>query len=321
MQFIANAGYMSNWSSPHRVNPYTKAVFDVPPPALHPLTALHPGFSEWKAALYTARPILEAFREYPGDFQAEFMEINPILSDLQITHLPSKTSIFVELKTTHCQVVKDGAGRDVIEHYQKALGYLDKLLFTFKAQWDYLITTVGPLGIGQSPKTAPGNLSKALCLPRDEIPAHWWKNAEVSQSQGIPLLTWTSDQEDWLQKYTLNFGNPRELVQDLRRIFGSDPTRMKAHREIHMESSSAKILVDDHGPNEEDEADEEGDGEWEDENDVQDIDDVTIDNHFRIGFGSPSHPQITHSEVYEFWAYEVFMELCRRRSVRANTLS
>lgn len=280
----------------------------------------------------------EAFSNHSRNFLVEFPDIVPLLGDLALVSRtqspldPSSSSqtipdeikrkFFFELKVGHCLLAEDQDGRyPVIHHCQKALGFRTKYIFTWKSAWDYLVTMIR------------NQKGMALCIPRDEIPDHWWNAStpEYIEKGTMPMLTWDFPQRERLKRYLVDFNKPDEAVRQIERLMGTPPKR--ACRRIPL----APLPADDNeaeedseeDPEEDDDLDEGDDSENErqvpsplerhsDTLDVRDnheaLDQDAASRHeSSIGFGSPNHPSLPRTEYYELWAAEVLNELCRER--------
>ena len=293
--FVYSREVLTSWL--FRRNPHTGVAFrEAPPPELHPLSTLQPEFAQWKAAFRTAEPILNAFKHHSSDWVAEFPDIAPVLGDIKFTHR-SGVEISVELKIEHCWIDTNmSTNCPVLYHRQNALGFVKRLIFSWRAYWDYIITV---------PKARAGISSGyALCLPRDDIPEYWFDSSpRMRDAQGLPILQWESKEFDWLGPYKLDLEDPQGLVRAMEQIFGSDPLRMKATRTIPMTSGPLKALLED-----EDKLDFQSANK-----DKQPTESGPSFQNFRIGFGSAEHPFIWCPEVYEYWAFECLTELCQLR--------
>lgn len=96
----------------------------------------------------------------------------PLTSDLCILHGPSGTKVFVEIKPLMSRVSDLENGRQLFEHKARHFAQTARYIFTFRAPWDYILTTF--------------NENEGLLFSKDDVPFDFWHQE-------------LEDAEDWLQ--------------------------------------------------------------------------------------------------------------------------
>ncbi|KAL8927758.1 MAG: hypothetical protein Q9208_002174 [Pyrenodesmia sp. 3 TL-2023] len=189
--------------APEWVNERTGARYSVPRPTHFSTKLLQPDFVPWRKALKVIARVHRAFRKSPGDFEPELLDIFPLYGDFKFVQRSTGTEIIVEIKGAQCEWELDR--RDpFMEHCQYAIGFKGRKIFSWKTQWDFLLTK------HKSVRTL------ALFLPRDLIPFSWW-NQDPPNPSG--KLSWPSHEAAILKDYVVDLSSDSQLVADITRIF------------------------------------------------------------------------------------------------------
>lgn len=225
------------------------------------------------------------------------MRVCPLLGDLKFVDVTNGAEYFVETKKNHWNIIEDEkTGSSIWRHSQAAMGFHERPIFTWKAQWDFLYTT-------QKFQRKPQDW-RAFLIPRDEIPIHWWNTP--LQRNGPTWLDWPSKGVHSLDDYAVDLTADDLLVRDITKIL---ETRRKARNPINMaqlhdwsssEISTSLSDIDTHP-----------------EYTGNDVDDEPREvawssSDYRRGFGSFDHPQLRGS-TYDVWTAAVVMEICRQK--------
>ena len=284
-----------------RCNEYTGASIT----GLNPLRyqsveeVLKPGFRPWVEALELVERFFKAFRARSRAYRVELVSVAPLLGDMKLVHLGTKTEIIIECKHKHCEVRYSGT-HSTIEHQQTKLGFSGTGIFTWKSQWDWVLTTI--------------SAKRALFLPRDAIPSEWW-NAPLGTSPR-PVLQWSLLQ-DRLREYMIDLRSDDHLVSDIERtlrIHVAKGHSVKAQKPI-------PIRLIPEGPEDPE------DPKAGDTGGVTSVDTSAAagdkgrsaalsakswsTTQYRRGFGSAAHPDL-RGQTPEAWASEALLEICRQ---------
>ena len=248
---------------------------DVPAPVPQRRSTLEPDFAPWRKGLKEIRRLYQAFRKYSQDFRIEFVRIAPLNGDFKIIYTEDgvRRAVFVEMKSEHCRV-----SGDMLEHAQAALGYTQRAIFTWKANWDYIFTHI--------------DQDRAILIPRDEIPKEWW-NAAISTDRSFQLQ-WPAQKP--FEHYMIDLSSKRGSVRDLEGVLRrrqSETGSMRAQNTIDIDVDTDR--VDD----ESDDHDLRPQSKW-------------STRGFQRGFGSHLHEKL-RGATYEVWASEALLKLCRQR--------
>lgn len=184
----------------------------------------------------------------------------------------TEQEVIVELKDGQFQVIQDRrTGSAVLQHEQFTQSH--RKLFSWKAQWDYLLT-------------ANWGMNIAYILPRDHIPANWW-NASV------PLL----EMSEGFQEYSIDLSRDVRIVQDIEKVL--DTTRIKTGSMRAQKAIPIGQEPFDQIENDLESVDLISGQRW-------------STSGFRRGFGSAKHGKL-RGETYAVWVSEVLIESCRAR--------
>lgn len=264
-----------------RGNEYTGVNFtEVPPPQLSDRSVLEPTAQPVANALGRLQRYFTAFQNCSERFRVDLVGVRPFGGDFKIIEISTQQEVFVELKDGIVEVVTDEeSGSLVLRHPLANPAGPDgrRPIFTWKAQWDYLL----------SADLAQGH---AYVFPRDKVPAGWWDRHGIGEM-------W-----EGFQAYKINLGRDRCMVRGIEEVL--DRTRaengsMRARNvrpvrpspdeawketEHHLGSGDAGPVAR-HG--------------W-------------STSGLRRGFGSAAHEEL-RGDTYPQWASEVLIELCRAR--------
>ena len=261
-----------------RGNEYTGVEFTgVPPPRLFNASVLEPTIGHADNALKRLQRYFEAFRKCSERFRFELVGVRPFGGDFKFVEILNEQEAFVELKDGMVEVFRDQrSGSSVLRHLA-AGGDGRKPIFTWKAQWDYLLT-------------ADVERDFAYFFPRDKIPAHWWDRDGIKEVR------------EGFQAYRIDLGEPQHTVRDIENVL--DRTReengsMRARHVRPVRPSTDEALKEtgyhlgrgDAGPV--------GRFRWSTAG-------------MRRGFGSAQHGEL-RGDTHGQWASEVLIELCRAR--------
>lgn len=163
-------------------------------------------------------------------FEVHLVDIFPISGDFKFVEKSTGVEMIVETKGGHCIFNLDQEEGGFMNHVQYPYGVRGRLIFSWKAQWDYIYTT-----------NALCNKDEALFIPRDVIPPTWW-NARPPHDQ---RLTWPSDHLDVLRQFIVHLTPCSQLVADIegilrmrKRLTGSmqaqHPVQLKSIQEMQI---------------------------------------------------------------------------------------
>ena len=304
-----------------RENVYNGVHFDVDRPEAHTVSAITPSFPPWVTALNMIKAVHSAFGEHSIRFKVHLVDIFPPSGDFKFLQQPSGAQIIVEVKKMHCAFDLNQGKHSFMTHEQYALGFAaKKLIFSYKAQWDYIYTT--------------NELDRktALLIPRDMIPRSFW-NARPPMGQ---RLVWPTDSLGDLKKCVVHVEPHSQMVKDMESILdavGCQTQSVKAQRPLPYDPSVI---------NESDTV--EGEGVEQDwglgllsasiaEDTVTPHGDCGIESKpgtvskrprqkrhtwspqdYERGFGSHLHPEL-RGKSYEAWAAGALIEMFRQWSV------
>ena len=297
-------------SSVYRSNDYTGAVFtSVPPPRFHDASVLKPAFPMAGRAFDQVKGLFSAFAAHSNKFRIELARVRPLLGDFKIVSSASygleppvessrsssgEVAIFVEAKVLHCKTVRDDQTNQLhLLHAQSSMCYTERPIFTWKAQWDYIYTTLG------------SGSEQALFIPRDKIPKAWW-NAAVAENQVVTAedevwLHWYS--EDW-KAYLVDTLADDRLVRDVERIL--DNNRWKAQDRVPLDTIAPEALIE---TNTRAVA---KDAKGDTQDDSKRRQEFWSSAGFDRGFGSYAH-KVLRGETYQIWAAENLIRLSRAK--------
>lgn len=279
-----------------RFNEYTGvSMTGLTPLRYQSIETLEPGFRPWRDALTIVKRFFKAFRACSGEYRVELVGVAPLLGDMKLVHLETEMEIIIECKDKHCEIIPSDA-HSIIHHAQSCLGFTGKGIFTWKAQWDWIFTTIGA--------------ERALFLPRDNIPLEWW-NAPMDGTSTHPKLQWRLHQ-DRLREYTIDLTSDDQLVSDIERAL--DAYAVKGHSVKAQKPIPIGLISED--PEDPEDGDTEGftsvgglaAGDKGGPAALSAKDWST--SHYRRGFGSTAHPEL-RGPTYEAWASEALLEICR----------
>ncbi|KAI4273778.1 MAG: hypothetical protein LQ337_004410 [Flavoplaca oasis] len=281
------------------VNEHTGLSFEVDRPTASPVSILEPTYEPWRIALEAIRVVYRAFAAHSVRFNVQFVEMFPITADFKFLQLSSGIEIFVEAKKCHVDFRLDLGEDSYMRHAQWSTGMKKKIIFSWKAQWDYLYT-VNSLGGG----------TQALFIPRDVIPRSFW-NARPEHVED--KLEWPRDDLDVLRECVVHVTDGARLVADVERLLDVTERRtqsVKAQEPVPIVPSVVHPAL----PAPEVEAD---DLETDDMATV--LQDRPLDSarggwnsqDYQRGFGSHLHEEI-RGMTYENWAKEALTEICRQ---------
>ena len=213
-----------------RSNPYTDVDYDlckVENIKAFPASALLPAALPLRQSDHNfIQHIWRALKEHGKHFSVEVPRIKPGHSDMILVH-ESGLKVFVELKTGMASFAPHR--RSVLRH---AMLHQQRRIFTWTAQWDFLITGL----VGES----GGHLSRSgYCFNRDELPDEWFTCEDDS-------LSWDAG-ESFLNNHYLNFsfndgaGRAR-FAKRLEHIILSGP--LKAQKRPPIPTDADAILED-----------------------------------------------------------------------------
>lgn len=172
-----------------------------------------------------------------------------------------------------------------MQHTQDRMGHRPGLIFSWKAQWDYLYTDV----------ETNSRVKEALFIPRDAVPEAWWNSPGQDGK-----LDWASHTDCDIEDFVVSTADDSRLCRDIENILSRyDPGLWKAAHRIPVETIAdvvdddtvAEIIEPDGPPPNEPRVEFSTRG-------------------FRRGFGSSLHRQI-RGNTYQVWAAEALQELCR----------
>lgn len=287
----------------NRINEHTGAKYDVPKPTRVTSELLEPGFLPWRRALEAITQIHEAFTECPGDFKPELLDIFPLYGDFKFVQRSTGTEIIVEIKSRQCEWELN-SGEPYMRHHQYAIGFEGRHIFSWKTQWDFLLTK------HEDAQT------QALFLPRDLIPVSWWNADPTSPDK---KLAWPSDAVGVLKDYVVDLTSNSRLVADIESIFHlteTDRTSVKAVNSIP--EAPYQFVRQPKAPGTQDEP-----GGTDDPPEIVPLNTdywrprKWTSSSYQRGFGSSLHEDC-RGNTYEVWAKEALWELCRARSVFAR---
>ncbi|KAL9042304.1 MAG: hypothetical protein Q9180_000700 [Flavoplaca navasiana] len=281
----------ANGSGKAWINKHTGVPFKVPALTRWEPSILEPSQPSKQTAQAMIEQIHSAFQGFSNIFRVEFNDNFPFLGDFKIVDL-DRAELFVEAKLQNCQFqLEKGDPSNYMRHRQiLSLHGGIRLIFSWKAQWDFLYTASG---------------NEALFLPRDLIPTAFWLDRTSE------WLEWPADKLDSLREYMIDRSSPIDMVASIERIIqkakspsGSakarDPIAVVPYHEEPME----ELMFDPGSQNAEAPED-----FW------------TVDGNiprgrwnskgYRRGFGSPLH-SVLRGNTYEYWAMEAITEIFRR---------
>ena len=215
------------------------------------------------------------FREHSRQFRVECVRYSPLLGDFKLVNIlePSQVT-FVELKAKHCERISGSEnGLVTFRHLQTLLGFTSRPLFTWRANWDYLLTIL--------------DNDSALFIPRDQVPILWWN---VPLEDDKVWLYWTM-QEAEVSNY-LVLREPTALVSGMER----------ALRKNGWEASNAIPLA----PLKFEEL-----AEVEETVSVETTSSLRFDN-IASGFGQRCD-LVPRADTHALWSSHALMNLCRFR--------
>lgn len=222
--------------------------------------------------MWQVRDLLEAFRDHSKRFRVELIGVAPLIGDVKLVDKDTqKVVAFIELKRTLCRVVAGLSGSGEIFQHNQASTDQKRLIFDWKAQWDYIFTTTV-----DKPDTA-------YFFPRGSIPASWW-NVPYSKPFQLQMM-------DGFQQYRVNTGSFATAVRDIEAIL------------TETEMLNGSMEASDPPPLGYNSIDEPGDTtpnrpqNW------------GVSNPLK-GFGLPEETD-PRAYAYEFWVSEVVNEMCR----------
>lgn len=257
-------------------NDYTGVKFTgVPPPRLSDRSVVTPTVGHTGNALRRLRPYFMAFRECSERFRFDLIGVRPFGGDFKFIEISTKEEVFVELKDGLVEVDSDNpSGSSVLTHLA-VNPTSQRPIFTWKAQWDYLLTANVPQRY-------------AYFFPRDKIPAHWWDQASaVEMPEGF-------------QAYRIELGQHKCIVRDIEKVLDTTQAETGSMRARY--ARPVRPFADEAG---EETGDDPGCG---------DIGPVVSHRWstagMRRGFGSAQHEDL-RGDTYAQWASEVLIELCR----------
>ena len=171
------------------------------------VSILRPEFPLWVKALVPIRSLYKAFYHYSTKYHVDLPDIRPILRDLKIieketTEKGTKREVFVEAKSAHCRIITnrvDGTTR--LHHQANAVGDETRLIFSWRAEWDYLYIVA--------------TNKQALLLLRDRILREWWNNVDGQRNFG-GWLEWPSNES--FDQYLLPMDFQPHLVETIETI-------------------------------------------------------------------------------------------------------
>lgn len=222
-------------------------------------------------------------------FRVELPALAPLPADCKLVSIPGGEEIIVECKIGQYRIKSDGPSRPRTLQHMKATRVADRMIFTWRSQWDYIYTK-------------HSRSRKALFIPRDRIPKKWW-NQPSSEGSG-DWLQWPAT--DDFARYEIDIGTDQSLVKGIERILEGNP--LKAMDPIPLAHVSPESMSE--TDTRADTSQQMGLGErlsagnW-------------YENGFDRGFGSHNHGSI-RAESYRVWAAEALSELCRSRQVSSN---
>jgi hypothetical protein len=179
---------------------------------MHNAETLLPESLNTKQANYDlVHKLSQPINDHSAHFEAQEMNIRPVLGDMKVVHLESGIPSIWELKSGQCRV--DNLENPTrITHVQyrtsaKSDGTLRlRYHFTARACWDYLVTV-------------PVNCQKyAFCLPKDILPIEWFSSRSGTEAQE---KTFELGDAAVGRYYRINLEDPVQLVADVERILGT----------------------------------------------------------------------------------------------------
>ncbi len=298
-----------------RANHYTGVSFvGVPPPEQFTSSVLEPGLLNWQKAMAEVQELHAAFKDFSLAFQIEVIVFAPLFGDLKIVEIATQEEIFVEAKKGHYRICRDETGSAAMLHKSYNID-MDRRIFTWKAQWDYLWT--------HSPSHVPfdgrvgTSAADAYFIPRDAIPEHWWTHAPSLATDH--MLKWSSKEPYTFSEYAVRFDTPDHLVRDIETILQRSKRQtnsMKPCRQIPLcPLHTVDIYEVDSHPETRLIADEDSiDGreslEANSEDESHPLEKWSTST-FDRGYGSAAHPEL-RGLTYEVWAAESLIKLCRK---------
>ena len=291
-----------------RVNEHTGVIYEVPRPKVSPFRILEPRYKAWLSSLEAIKVVHRAFLTYSDRFEVRFVEILPITADFKFFQESIGLEIFVEAKKSHCHFNLDPGLYNFMNHSQWD-SKMERLTFSWKAQWDYLYTLNGL-----------GHEREALFIPRDLIPQTWWNARPGTFEEG---LDWPKKDLDILRECVVPVTDDRLLALGIERILDMTERRirsMKARNPVPITSSIANTAAQ----TQENQAERLNENDnptlptvqqsIPDDLDIEDTPTAFDHRDYQRGFGSHLHEE-ARGLTYENWAKEALTELCRQWSV------
>ncbi len=215
------------------------------------------------------RRYFEAFRTHSIRFRVDVIGVRPYLGDMKIVEKSTGQEVMVELKEGYVQVGRQAVLRHVADDFRQ------RPIFSWKAHWDYILTTDEIEGI-------------AYMLPRDKIPANWW-NASRPPHGVLEMSV-------GFEEYSIDHRGDGQIVRDIEKILNMTQSKTGSMR-------AQKVIPVSHSNEPLDQV-ERGLGVCSDQR--------WSTSGYRRGFGSADHGEL-RGETYAVWASEVLIESCRAR--------
>ena len=152
----------------------------------------------------------KAFARDSQDFRIALTNITLIIGDCKLIHVSTGQGIVVEIKDKHCWITNSKTSDESIAHLIYALGFKQRMLFTWKVEWAYSFTTI--------------DSEQSLFIPQDQIPLSWW-NIDLSSGhpEQKPILEWSTDEfSSCWKEYVVHLRDPLQTVRDMEIILANN---------------------------------------------------------------------------------------------------
>ena len=105
------------------------------------LTIFESNFKSLKSALERIKSIFRVFKAHSKTFRFQFINVSSHLEDYKLIYEATNQKIHVKDKSEHCNLIIDEQRScSIMQHYQYAMNYTVRLVFSVKAQWNFLFT-------------------------------------------------------------------------------------------------------------------------------------------------------------------------------------
>ena len=277
-----------------RINPHTGARFPAPRPKKQDLSVLKPSFKPWVAALSIVARLEKAFARDSKNFRIALTDITPIIGNCKLIHVSTGQEIVMEIKDKHCWIIDSETSDKSVAHLIYAIGFKQRMIFTWKVEWAYLFTIIDD--------------EQALFIPRDQIPLSWWNNDLSSgRPEQKPILKWsTNELSSCWKEYVVRLRDSLQTVRDMETILANH--QWNSLRTIPVVPLPSYAISNNWVA-----AASTTDGLTTEAFTIEHETAKTITNRLSLT-GSPSlKTNLNHSWSRELFASHVFLEMCRAR--------